>query len=303
MGALDSELAVIDFDSPINGSEQETLQKGALLFLEQGYLIMKNAYDKKFIKKLRDEFLKEYKSYFGDDKSTGALNVGHLRKMVTLKLSGSFNAPEYYANPRIFALMRSLLGEDLIMNSMGGVVSLPKAQDQHVHRDHPNIYWTAPPLGDPNAMKQAPPYCITVGIPLIPMTKETGHTRFWPGTHLNALDPKLHDIGQGVDYEADLGTVALFDYRIIHAGMANKSRHVRPLLYNIYSKPWFRDAVNFNKQPEMIISDKDYQKVPERYRALFDWFRPLKASDQGTVGRNDPCHCGSGKRFKHCCGR
>ncbi|MGB1822894.1 MAG: SEC-C metal-binding domain-containing protein [Acidimicrobiales bacterium] len=21
------------------------------------------------------------------------------------------------------------------------------------------------------------------------------------------------------------------------------------------------------------------------------------------MGRNDPCHCGSGKKFKHCCGR
>ena len=21
------------------------------------------------------------------------------------------------------------------------------------------------------------------------------------------------------------------------------------------------------------------------------------------LGRNDPCHCGSGKKFKHCCGK
>jgi SEC-C motif-containing protein len=28
---------------------------------------------------------------------------------------------------------------------------------------------------------------------------------------------------------------------------------------------------------------------------------PIKA--QPKVGRNDPCPCGSGKKFKHCCGR
>lgn len=30
---------------------------------------------------------------------------------------------------------------------------------------------------------------------------------------------------------------------------------------------------------------------------------PRVASDMDRVGRNDPCPCGSGKKFKHCCGR
>lgn len=29
--------------------------------------------------------------------------------------------------------------------------------------------------------------------------------------------------------------------------------------------------------------------------------RPFQAS--AKVGRNDPCPCGSGKKYKHCCGR
>ena len=31
--------------------------------------------------------------------------------------------------------------------------------------------------------------------------------------------------------------------------------------------------------------------------------KPLKKTVQNNVGRNDPCPCGSGKKFKHCCGR
>lgn len=27
------------------------------------------------------------------------------------------------------------------------------------------------------------------------------------------------------------------------------------------------------------------------------------AQRSGRTGRNDPCHCGSGKKYKHCCGR
>jgi len=26
-------------------------------------------------------------------------------------------------------------------------------------------------------------------------------------------------------------------------------------------------------------------------------------NDKPKVGRNDPCPCGSGKKYKHCCGR
>ncbi len=31
--------------------------------------------------------------------------------------------------------------------------------------------------------------------------------------------------------------------------------------------------------------------------------RPAAAVTPGKVGRNDPCPCGSGKKYKHCCGK
>jgi preprotein translocase subunit SecA len=30
---------------------------------------------------------------------------------------------------------------------------------------------------------------------------------------------------------------------------------------------------------------------------------PITKSAEETIGRNDPCYCGSGKKFKHCHGR
>ena len=29
--------------------------------------------------------------------------------------------------------------------------------------------------------------------------------------------------------------------------------------------------------------------------------KPGKLTDMAAIGRNDPCHCGSGKKYKHCC--
>ena len=48
------------------------------------------------------------------------------------------------------------------------------------------------------------------------------------------------------------------------------------------------------RQREAVVSDDD-SPVPdapvERVRAT------------GTPGRNDPCSCGSGKKYKKCCGK
>jgi uncharacterized protein len=63
--------------------------------------------------------------------------------------------------------------------------------------------------------------------------------------------------------------------------MANLLRHGRPpaeIMYNMYT--------------EKSSSHSDWQGAIPSFR---------KAGRK--VGRNDPCPCGSGKKFKHCCGR
>lgn len=49
-------------------------------------------------------------------------------------------------------------------------------------------------------------------------------------------------------------------------------------------------------EPEMLSTENDYHdpSVPARQE-------PIKVGPK--VGRNDPCPCGSGKKFKHCHGR
>lgn len=57
--------------------------------------------------------------------------------------------------------------------------------------------------------------------------------------------------------------------------------------------------------------DKQYHEVAEFRRSDGAWFfaegrpgvkKPVIRTEPRT-GRNDPCHCGSGKKFKRCCGR
>ena len=41
--------------------------------------------------------------------------------------------------------------------------------------------------------------------------------------------------------------------------------------------------------------------VSEAAQAVAEKAKPVRTGPK--VGRNDPCPCGSGKKFKHCCGR
>jgi len=59
------------------------------------------------------------------------------------------------------------------------------------------------------------------------------------------------------------------DYKLRHYGVANRSDAVRPILYNIYSRPWFRDYKNYGKQTDLEISRKDYSRIPDEYKHLF----------------------------------
>jgi uncharacterized protein YecA (UPF0149 family) len=52
---------------------------------------------------------------------------------------------------------------------------------------------------------------------------------------------------------------------------------------------------------ELMIAPKTSEGDDTRITYNFGCI-PRDDINQGKVGRNDPCHCGSGKKFKKCCG-
>ena len=66
-----------------------------------------------------------------------------------------------------------------------------------------------------------------------------------------------------------LGDAFLMDFRLIHAGTPNVSDIARPILYIVYSRPWFREDMNFDEQPPINLSPKQRKKVPKKLRYLF----------------------------------
>jgi hypothetical protein len=250
----------------------EAVHEAAELFIEQGCLLVKGALDRGYVEQLHRAYLDTYHSYFEDREFTDALNVGDKRTQVTVDINGPFNSPQLYANDFILPVLKLVLGEQLILGGFGSVVSLPGALDQHTHRDHPNIYeLPEAETTEPWIDMLLPPYALNLIVPLVPLDASNGTTRLWVGSHL-VVKSRAQQM-PSVDPVAELGDCILVDYRLLHAGTANRSERPRPILYNMYCRPWFRDSRNYRKQRPVRISRDEYGRVPEQFRHLFAWRR------------------------------
>jgi hypothetical protein len=262
----------IDFGSRQASEGPEGVQEAAELFMEHGCVLLKRVLSPDYVGELHRAFVDTYHAYFEDREYPDALKVGDMRTQVTIKIEGPFNSPQLYANDFVLPVLKLVLGEQMIVGSFGAVVSLPGSPTQHSHRDHPNIY----ELGDGEATDPwvdilLPPYALNAIVPLVPQNEITGTTHVWLGSHL-VPKSKAKEL-PGADPVTDLGDCLLLDYRLMHAGNANSSEHPRPILYNQYCRPWFRDSRNYRKQRPVQISQEEFFRVPQEYRFLFNWWR------------------------------
>lgn len=64
-------------------------------------------------------------------------------------------------------------------------------------------------------------------------------------------------------------------------------------LEDVMQEPEFRE-----KYMQKPLEDADYRGYDDLFEDKKTYVRPGK-----KIGRNDPCPCGSGKKYKNCCGR
>ncbi len=77
--------------------------------------------------------------------------------------------------------------------------------------------------------------------------------------------------------------------------MENMNRASQPQNYReVHETP--QSVMSGDEQP---AAEEQEKQVPFQYKA----FDPKDPSSWGKVARNDLCPCGSGKKFKHCCGK
>ncbi len=240
------------------------------IFCDQGAVWLERVFSRRLIRQLSKIYFRKYASLAQSELESRYACVGDRRYMITTQIKGKFNQPDLYAHARLMPIFENLLGRHFVISSFGSVVAFPGADAQSVHFDYPPLY------EDAATCAALPPHAITLVIPLVKLDSQKGGTALWLGSH---RDPdareKLQSLAEsgsmkGSQFpDAAIGDAYLMDFRMIHAGLPNRSEVARPILYIVYSRPWFNESLNFAEQPPINLSAKQYQKIPSAYRHLF----------------------------------
>jgi ectoine hydroxylase-related dioxygenase (phytanoyl-CoA dioxygenase family) len=244
------------------------------------------------------------------------LKVGDARYDITLQMTGAFGRPDTFANGLLLKFLHPLLGEEIRLSNFTAVVAHPGAPQQHLHRDHGHLFF------QPDVGPNLPVYAVNVAVPLIDVDVATGPTGVCFGSHRWAQNANVFTPMTSCTWRR--GDCVLLDYRTMHAGLVNLSQQARPIVYMVYARPWFFDDNNHVNRISLDMPLEHYEGLPESVRPLLlrafsfatraRWHaggvtRPKveraakNSANQGKIGRNDPCSCGSGKKFKQCHGR
>jgi ectoine hydroxylase-related dioxygenase (phytanoyl-CoA dioxygenase family) len=228
---------------------------------KNGAVGINNVFDTALLERVHQAYIDRYEVVGAEANNK---QVGDKRSMLAVEIKPPFSDVELLLNPFLMPIVTRLLGADCILDAYTAVSSLPGAADQHVHVDYPYLF-------EDEALSQSlPTYTITVAVPLLPLTPLTGTTRIWPGSHRNPSGWKEPPpIKDSVSLFPEFGGCYLFDARLQHGGTANLSDRSRPILYLVYTRPWWRDYTNFFNQKPLNIDAAELATLSDPIKTLF----------------------------------
>lgn len=258
-------LALTQAEMETNSVSSEKLDLSIKMFRDYGNVVIENAFPRELIEEISKIVFEKYDDYFEDREYKDNLVLGDKRRMVTLGLEGALNSPRLYGSEILVGMLKNLLDEDYVMGGLNAVVSLPGSRDQGLHKDYSPLFKSE----ENHDSHVTPSFAIAMLIPLIDMRREHGTTSFRKGSHLVPEQMPFDMPTQ--EPLLKMGDCVVFDYRTAHEGLGNHTDEVRPLLCVIHHRIWFRDALNYNQQKDVLISDDELAKVPDNLKKLFKW--------------------------------
>jgi hypothetical protein len=133
--------------------------------------------------------------------------------------------------------------ESLSVCNLSFVVSTPGSKEQAWHADGGHV----------SLREHLPCHVFNIFVPLRNVSLQMGPTEFRPGSHIYTrnLAPMMLAAKARKKLRApaapllNRGDILVFDYRVLHRGLANRSGCNRSFLVLTVSKPWFKDILNF----------------------------------------------------------
>lgn len=254
----------------------KTLRKVQAGMARDGAIAFGSLFPMPLLKRIRQDVMRRHDA--GELRERGLVRDIGGRYAAVLPFEGPFLERQFYANPKLLQILAALLGSGHCIGSLEVVISMPGSSPQHQHIDGPIRFDRAvgkTKRGFQADLSELPPYAVTLCVPLCGIDETNGPTAIWPGSHRTALRarfPKESEILREFPAEymaGDFGNSFLFDFRAFHCGLPNFSREPRPLLMFVFMRSWYRDPNLTEVFPNVVITKRDLQRIPDRYRHLF----------------------------------
>jgi len=253
-----------------------TLRKVRAAMARDGAVAFEGLFPLPLLKRLRADVMRRHET--GQLRARGLVRDIAGRCTAVVPFEGPFLDPRFYADPKLIAIMESLLGASCCIGSLEAVVAMPGAYRQHQHIDGPLRFDRSVggrTKGYSGDLSDLPPYAVTLCVPLCDVDESNGPTAIWPGSHRTALrakPPGAAEVGRKFRAQhmtGPLGGAFLFDYRTFHGGTPNLTSEPRPVLMFVFTRSWFRDPNLTEVYPSVVIAKRSLARVPERHRRLF----------------------------------
>lgn len=181
------------------------------------------------------------------------------RFTVPLHVRGSLAERAIFCPPAVAGILRQTLGAAFVIDSFGLLVSLPGAEDQQRHFDA--LLFPETPLD-----RVLPPVTIALSVPLVRMDEVSGTTGFWSRSH---LDPKRGEGEQDMAPIVPVGSALLWDFRVHHRGLANRSATPRPAVFTVFCRDWWAEVAPLGARFEKLtIARSVHDTFGERLRRI-----------------------------------
>lgn len=232
----------------------------------QGFAILRGCFSPAHVADMYREYQAQYGHLSAAEmvelthRSSPVMKVGPGRFDVMIKLVGAFDT-RAYANDLVLRFLSPLLGQDMRLSSVSAVPSYPGAEQQRMHRDSPQLF------PDYQVGPDLPVHAINVSVPLIDVDMTLGPTGVWVGSH-RVVDGKEPAPDTFVAAPFLRGDAFVIDYRTMHAGLANVSQTVRPILYMLYARHWYFDAGNYAWRAPLDMPLETFQALPDNIKLL-----------------------------------
>jgi hypothetical protein len=242
------------------------IEDAADCFRRHGVIAIRDAIPKATVEAVLKDFKTRHDVHMapGQKKLYRRHQTDPLRAQVPVAIDGPVANPEFFAPLSATALVRELLGEDVVIGEMGVVITHPGAGAQEHHRDSVLLF------DGIDVDAAMPPFAMNLLVPLVDVAPDEGPTQYWPGSQ-RVLDEAAVIAGPPTRLPLDAGSVVLHDMRVVHGGTAKPSGPVRPLVYISYHRKWHQETNGYDHKPQLIVSPTMLDRLPEAYRHLFVW--------------------------------